>query len=147
MLPGDSLLFFLSLLVYKCDFPEVCIRVGDSWDFWAFALFLSPTVMPCPVPRHSSSLSKSCSTGRPLGRHKRKGRVMDETELLSYLSFSRMQAVCSNGISHSYCCVRSLGGRTLCNSGCTAPIAKKSLNVVRAVTTNPNGSSSGLGSR
>lgn len=62
---------------------------------------------------------------------------MDETELLSYLSFSRMQAVCYNGISHSYCCVQSLGEKTLCNSGCAAPTAKKkkSLHVFRAATT------------
>lgn len=53
---------------------------------------------------------------------------MDETELVSYLSFSRIQAVYCHALSCS-AVVQCPFGEGHCDSGCTAAIAEKSESV------------------
>lgn len=141
--------FLPQFMCYKqYDFPAVCIRVGDSWDFWYVALFLSSTVMLCPVSWHSISLSRSYSAGGPLGRHKRREELWMRQSYFPISPFSECKLFAIM-VCHSYCWVQSLLGE---EHSATLDVQlllkkkKKSLNVFRAATTNPNGSSSGLGS-
>ena len=70
---------------------------------------------------------------------------MDETELVSSLSSSRIQAVYCHAISHSAAVQCPFGEGHSVTPG-VQHLLQKSVNLFGAATTNTNGSSSGLGS-
>lgn len=69
---------------------------------------------------------------------------MDETELVSYLSFSRIESVYCHTISRSAVVQRPFGKGHSATPG-VQHLLQKSLNLFGAATTNTNGSISGLG--